>query len=319
VPVAAQDLYTPQGLLPVRNFQPVQGLFLHLEGDAATVVAPGVLVTRLHAAETSTILQESNSNNSALLKLNQLRTALDVRYGLFLHTELGVNVATIYNNSGGIDGLITAVEHAFDKVAPIRERLKNSGFAYSITRNGQVLLHGTNQQLGLADIVLYTKTQMLSEGSVWPAVAIRLAVKLPTGDRSRGFGTGETDLGLGLAVQKILFDRLVLYENLNGVFPTGNYFGLDLRPYVVSLTGLEFMVTRKFSVTGQFDYYQTPFHGTGLKMLDRNVTEVVLALGYRFTPQWLWQLYGVENLDFGRDSAPDFTLATVLSYRFSSP
>jgi hypothetical protein len=26
--------------------------------------------------------------------------------------------------------------------------------------------------------------------------------------------------------------------------------------------------------------------------------------------------YGVENLDFTQDSAPDFTLATVLTYRF---
>src|SRR2546423_345526 len=111
MPVAGQDRYMPQGLLPIRNFQPVQGLFLHQEGDSATVVAPGALVTRLHAAETSTILQESNSNSSATLKLNQLRTALDVRYGLFTHTEVGLNVATIYNNSGGLDGLITAVEH----------------------------------------------------------------------------------------------------------------------------------------------------------------------------------------------------------------
>jgi hypothetical protein len=315
--VVAQDLYTPQGLLPVRNFQPVQGLFLHQEGDVATVLAPGELVTRFQGAETSTILQESNSNNSAILKLNQLRTALDVRYGVFTHTEAGLNVAAIYNNSGGLDSLITAVEHAFDKAAPIRERLKNSGFAYNVMRNGQVLVHGTNEQLGLADIMLYAKTQLLNEGNLTPAVAIRFAVKIPTGERNRGFGTGETDVGLGLAAQKRLFDRLVVYENLNSVFPTGDYFGLHLRPYLTSLTGLEFMVTRKFSVTGQFDYYQSPFHATGLRMLDRNVAEIVLALGYRFTPHWLWQLYGVENVNITKESAADFTLATVLTYRFS--
>jgi hypothetical protein len=32
----------------------------------------------------------------------------------------------------------------------------------------------------------------------------------------------------------------------------------------------------------------------------------------------LWQVYGVENLDFIRGSAADFTLSTVLTYRFGS-
>jgi hypothetical protein len=35
-------------------------------------------------------------------------------------------------------------------------------------------------------------------------------------------------------------------------------------------------------------------------------------------PHFLWQVYSVENLDFYTGSAPDFTVSTVLTYRFES-
>jgi hypothetical protein len=84
---------------------------------------------------------------------------------------------------------------------------------------------------------------------------------------------------------------------------------------MTSMTAIEFLVTRKFSITGQFNYYESPFDRTGLKLLDHAITEAVLMFGYRFTPHLLWQFYGIENLDFTRDSAPDFTLGTVFTYR----
>ena len=51
---------------------------------------------------------------------------------------------------------------------------------------------------------------------------------------------------------------------------------------------------------------------------DKGVTESVLGVSYRILPGLLWQLYGVENLDFITGSAADFTLSTVLTYRFRS-
>jgi hypothetical protein len=35
-------------------------------------------------------------------------------------------------------------------------------------------------------------------------------------------------------------------------------------------------------------------------------------------PELLWQLYGIENLDFITGSAADFTVSTVVTYRFRS-
>ncbi len=38
------------------------------------------------------------------------------------------------------------------------------------------------------------------------------------------------------------------------------------------------------------------------------MTETVLGFSYRIAPQWLWQVYAIENLNFITGSAADFTL-----------
>lgn len=320
--VLAAELYVGQGLVPVRNDQPIQGLSLQMPGESALPVKRGEWQVRADFAETSTILREVTPTVNALLKLNQLRSALDIRYGTPIeNVEVGLEVASRYNHSGGIDGLITTVERLVPRQAivadqaPPRDRLKQAGYLYLLQRNGLTLLNPPNHAFGLSDAVLHTKALIVTEGVYAPAVSLRAAVKVPIGDRSRGFGTGVADLGVGVALQKTLFNRMALYVNANEIFPTGHYLGLALRGYFTSVVGVEFMATHKFSITGQLDYYQSPFRHTGVKILDHGVTEAVLALGYRFTPNFLWQAYAVENLDLIRDSAADLTLGTVLTYR----
>jgi len=83
-----------------------------------------------------------------------------------------------------------------------------------------------------------------------------------------------------------------------------------------ALAALEYLWTRDFSLVAQFDYYSSPFHGTGSPILDRGVTEVAAGFNYRLRSHMLWQVYGVESVDFITGGAADFTLATVVTYRF---
>jgi len=46
------------------------------------------------------------------------------------------------------------------------------------------------------------------------------------------------------------------------------------------------------------------------------VTEAVAGFNYRLQKNVLWQVYGVENLDFITGAAADFTLSTVMTYHF---
>jgi hypothetical protein len=147
-------------------------------------------------------------------------------------------------------------------------------------------------------------------------VSARVALKVPSGNDRRFFGSGHADFGVGLAVEKTFFERWVTYVNVNGIFATGKVSGLSLQPAMSGLAAVEYLWTPNFSLVAQFDYYSSPFHDTGSPILDHGVTEVAAGFNYRLRSQLLWQVYGVENVDFITGSAADFTLATVVTYRF---
>ena len=310
-PVGAEGF----GPFPVRNFQPIQQLVLSMPGDRAAVLKQGVLDVRLELAETATIFRDQSSQANVTMKFETLRSGLFLRYGATERWEFSVEVPLLYRYRGFMDGSIKAVERATTGLSPARNALGNSGYAFNISRGGRTVASGREGAVGLGDSTVISKYQVLLETAWMPAVSIRTALKLPTGDEGQFFGSGSPDFGFGLAVEKGFGGRWVVYGNLNGVVPTGRIAGMPLQPTISGLVALEYLWSENLSFTTQFDYYSTPFHGVGTRVLDKGVTESVAGFSYRLTQHLLWQGYGVENLDFITGSAADFTLSTLLTYR----
>lgn len=306
------------GPFPVRNFQPFQQLVLSLPGDRAAVVKPGTLDVRLEMANTASIFDDGPPQNAVTVKFETLRSGLFLRYGATEKLELGVEVPFLYRYDGIMDGAIKQVERMTTGLNPARAALSNTNFAFNVLHNGQTVMTGGTGASGLGDTMLVSKYQFVTETAAMPAVSVRGAVKLPTGNQAEFFGSGSPDFGLGLQVEKMLAGRLILYANLNGVLPTGSIAGFSLQPTLSAMAIAEYLWSENFSITAHFDFYSTPFHGTGSDVFDKGVTETVLGFSYRIVPHWLWQVYAVENLDFITGSAADFTLSTVITYRFET-
>jgi hypothetical protein len=232
--------------------------------------------------------------------------------------ELGLEVPVLYRYDGFMNGAIKGVERATTGLNPDQAALENTSYVFNVTRNGQTIMSGGPGATGLGDTTLMSKYQFLKEGAAMPAVSLRGAVKLPTGDQSAFFGSGSPDFGLGLAAEKLVAGRWILYGNVTGVVPTGTIAGFGLQPTLSGLAAIEYLWSENLSVTAHFNYYSSPFSGTGSNVFDKDVTESVLGFSYRVAQPLLWQVYAVENLDFIRGSAADFTLSTVLTYRFES-
>ncbi len=306
------------GPFPVRNFQAFQQLVLSLPGDRAAVVKPGTIDVRLELAETASIYNDNTPPINVTVKFETLRSGLFLRYGATDKLELGLEVPVLYRYQGFMNGAITATERATTGENPARAAFRNSNFLFNVTRNGQTIMNGGPGAMGLGDTTLMSKYQLLIEGAAMPAVSLRGAVKLPTGDQSAFFGSGSPDFGLGLAAEKLVAGRWLLYANVTGVVPTGTIAGFGLQPTLSGLAAIEYLWSENLSITTHFDYYSSPFSGTGSPVFDQGVTESVLGFSYRVVPRFLWQVYAVENLDFITGSAADFTVSTVLTYRFES-
>lgn len=306
------------GPFPVRNFQAVQQLVLNLPGDRAAVLKPGALDLRVELANTATIANDQGPPTQVTMKYETLRSGLFLRYGVAERLEVALEVPVLYRYQGFLNGLINATERATVGVSPQRQALKNTNYAFNVTSNGRTIMNGADGAVGLGDSTLMAKYQLVSESATAPAISVRAAIKLPTGDANQFFGSGSPDFGLGLAAEKKVADRWILYANLNGVVPTGRIAGLALQPVVSGMTAVEYLWSENFSLTLHFDYYSSPFRGTGADFFDKGVTEVAAGFSYRIRPHLLWQVYGVENVDFITGSAADFTLSTVVTYRFES-
>lgn len=304
------------GPLPARNFQPLQLLVLGMPGDRATVLEKGALDIRVELADTSSIFKEDTARVSATMKFETVRSGVFLRYGLTKRLELGLEVPALHRYRGFLEGAITATERATSGLAPARKALKNEGYAFNVSRDGQTLFSAGEGQLGLGDITLLSKFQVLTQNRETPTVALRFALKVPSGDARRFFGSGHTDLGAGVAVEKTLTSNWIAYANVNGVLPTGTVSGLTLSPVLSGIAAVEYLWSPALSVVAQFDYYSSPFRDTGARMLDRGVTELTAGFSYRLRKDLLWQVYGVENVDFITGSAADLTLSTLVTYRF---
>lgn len=313
-PVSAEGF----GPFPVRNFQPIHQLVLGMPGDRATVLKPGALDLRVELANSANIFSDTTPQTSVSMKFESIRAGFFLRYGITERLEMAVEVPVLSRYRGVMEGMISAVERATTGLAPDRKALKGTGYAYQVTSDGRTVMTGQEGVVGLGDASIMGKFQVLTETNTLPALSIRAALKLPTGDESHLLGSGSPDYGLGLAMEKHVAKDWMVYANLNGVIPTGRIAGYGLQPVVSGLVAVEYLWSENFSIVAHFDYFSSPLYGTGTHVLDNGVTEGVLGFNYRLRPRLLWQVYAVENLDFIVGSATDFTLSTVVTFQFGS-
>lgn len=315
IPSLGQAEISGFGPYPVRNFHPLQQIFLGMPGDRAAVIPKKSLDIRVELAETATVFNEQNAVKGQL-KFETLRAGVFLRYGLTKRLELGLEVPLLYRYEGFLEGAITAVERATTGLSPARHALENEGFIFNVQKNSRTLFADGDGSVGLGDITIMGKFLLVDQGISMPAVALRWGLKVPTGEQDKFFGSGHTDFGVGLALEKKLGQQWILYSNVNGVFPTGTVAGFSLDPIFSGIVAIEYLWTPHISLVTQFDYFSTPYHGTGAEFLDQGVTELAGGFNVRFARHFVWQVYGVENVDFITGSSADFTLSTLLTYQF---
>ncbi|OGW49024.1 MAG: hypothetical protein A2V62_05860 [Nitrospirae bacterium RBG_19FT_COMBO_58_9] len=160
----------------------MQQLVLSMQGDRAVVLKQGVLDVRVELANTASIFRDEGPQASVTMKFETMRSGLFFRYGATERWELSMEVPMLYRYRGFMDGPIKAVERTTTGLSPARNALGNSAYAFNISRGGQTVASGREGAVGLGDSTVISKYQVLTETASLPAVSIRTALKLPTGD-----------------------------------------------------------------------------------------------------------------------------------------
>lgn len=98
---------------------------------------------------------------------------------------------------------------------------------------------------GLGDVQLNYRYQVMMETATQPAFAPRLSLILPSGDKTKGTGTG-SGVQVNVPVSKIVNDRVTLHANA-GVTHLFNVDGFRPTSYNIAASGV-YAVTRDFNL-----------------------------------------------------------------------
>lgn len=319
--VEAEDLHGP---LAIRNQSPVQLLFFQFVPERAVPLGHRQARVRVDISETNTLTaDEGRDGLTGRLDLEMTYTNVQARIGLGEDWEAGIDLPIIIMHGEFMDGFIDWFERLIDYERTLRAEERQQGmeneFTYLVSRNGETILQGAENRLGIGDVAFQVKwaPPPFRETASTPAVALRFAVKAPTGDAGAAFGSGRPDIAFGLAAEKTL-KRWTLYGNLNVTVPMGNRFdGLDVQPIFSGLLGFEYRFVPELALVGQLSASSAPFRDTGLAFFDDWTDWPALGLSWAPSPTWRLQAGIMENLFTSADAGADFGFFLAASHRFS--
>ncbi len=198
--------------------------------------------------------------------------------------DLGVTPSfVVVDTAGGV----TLVEGEPTRTGTGVRRVINAGFGDTLVKGRFFLLDDPGPQSPLPALTPFAK------------------VKIPTADRDRNLGTGETDYGFGLEFDKQLW-RFLLFGDASYTV-IGSPPGQDLRNRPAASLGAGFMLTNALTVGAFLDWRRALVRGKD------DPTELVGFLTYKVTRT----LSFTPNVFVGlTNGSPDFGVGFELAYKF---
>jgi hypothetical protein len=302
------------GPAAARNFQPIQLIFLQLPFERPGTVGDGHILFEVESAE-SNVIATTQGYVESVLKFETNRTVFNLRYGLTDRWEVGIHMPFITRYGGYLDPFIDFVEDVFGADNPERDFFpKNSFGAFTVQRPTVSLFEGGKETFQPGDLWISSKFELPLDIER-AALSVRGAIKMPTGNADSVLGSGEPDFGIGLTGEYQPFDRLMLFLNLNVIYPVGPITdgNMTLNPFLTTAFGAELRVFDHWSALLHQAYYMSPMHGTDTNLLDAGVVELGLGINFAWSKALAFQILAIQNVS-GVEQSADFTLMLATRY-----
>lgn len=308
------------GPIELRTQNPVYLLSLGMTPQRAEVISEGTIEARIDSAYSN--IFDRGTSAAALLDLDMelWRLAPQVSYGLTDDLEVGIEVPLVHFSGGFLDGFIRRFHSALGFPDGGRSQVPDGRFSYRFDAAGATRFDFPSTAMKLGDIVLHLKHQLTGGNSDWPALAIFADIKLPTGSKERGIGSGAPDFGVGAALE-------TSWKRLHGYCDVGYYAlgGDDLiDPYMNGamfsyLVAGELTLLPSWSLVIQLNGSTPLLQGAGFDEWDG--VPLDLVVGFRGEEEkllggqnFIWQVGFSEDVT-GKGPSVDFTVFLSLGIR----
>lgn len=239
---------------------------------------------------------------------------MKLRYGLFDHLELGMDIPYVQHSGGYLDSTIQTFHSIFGYSNDRQQRFEKNQIHYQV--NDEYDTQGSSH--GLGDIRLTTALPLFTHSiKSRRNLAVRSVLKLPTGDADTLMGSGGTDISLGLAYtdfELLKFMNSVLTANLGMLYMSDSEVLPDMHENTAGYGGvsMDWLALEWLELKLQLDMH-TAIYDTELIQLGSSLQ--LIAGGTVHLPGELLLDLGITE-QLVTDATPDVGFYLMLGHLF---
>jgi Protein of unknown function (DUF3187) len=303
----------------IRNQNPLIRIFGLPALADARVLPTGSYSAGLMFDLASSYVAAHTSTESLLLDGESYQTNLIVRRGLPHGFEAGFELSWLAYGGGTADGFIQDWHRFFGLPQGGRDHSPNNRLRYRYDKNGVPQLAINDHHAGLGDLMFTGGWQIAGDGVTPQAAALRMAVKIPTGDSRILAGSGGTDLSLwlvGRSDHSFSQGHATLYSAAGGVYLSPGDLLPDQQRHWVAFgsVGAGWSPWEVISFVVQLDASTPFYHGSSLATLSGNPVGLLMGGALALGEKTRLELGVVEDLTVG--TWPDVTFHLGLTHQF---
>lgn len=287
----------------------------------ADIVPPGTFRIAMNQEYTSNYTVNNNMREQITLDGETYRLAFAARYGVASHWEAGVEIPYIFHDGGFLDRFIIDWHNTFGMSQNGRDLTRNNRIEFSYRKDGVSKIRLVQPASGIGDISLTGGVSLydVNETGRHDRLALKGAVKLPTGDSSYLLGSGSTDVMLQLCGSMIDYSRwgsLGVYGSVGALAMSGSDVLRDQHNPLagVGTLGLGWGPTSWMSFKFQLNGNTPLYRNSSLAEIAKSSYLVIFGGALKFPGEYLLDLSIAENLKSA--TAPDVSFHLGLSKRF---
>lgn len=237
---------------------------------------------------------------------------LDLSYGVRSWVQVGVEIPAYYFSGGFMDNFVEGF-HDVTGFKGSSHLPPAFSYTFNVFTNGQKWGVPDHGELGLGDVTLYGKFQLYKDVENQAYLALKILSQPPTGNSSRGIGTGYWDNGVMLLGEKG-YGKFFIHANAGGFIYDKMERGdvkIELDPIATGFLGFEYKLSNRWAFHLQSLIVSNPIKDeAGDKGVDRYWQDITFGTKIRIGPTHL-TLGLSENIT---ETAPDFTIITSLQF-----
>ncbi len=308
---AAEPLPPP---IPWREPSPAARLFLQLPFESPQVLPAGTFAAGLQLLYSNSVLLGSDGALLLDVHVETAQPTVVLRRGLGHRIEAQVSVPFVVDYGGFLDRPIEVVEGWFGFTNPQRQGRPRNVARFHLARADGSGVWRDGAAAGLGDVWASLKANLAEDLAGHGSVAVRAALKLPTGRLP--FGSEEVDAAASLSAAWAWSSTAVRMQ-LDLAIPTASLPRVHLatHAYGAAHLGVAQRLGHRVAVQLQASAHLSPLARTGLDQLDDATAYVLAGVSVALSPSASLDAAVVENV-FSPYRGADVTFPLGFEARF---